>query len=354
MKSLTMIAIDAVTALILLAGLTPIEAACGGNPLIVTRIGPGTDASFIWSVGQWDGSNDYPGYYPRYPPFSYSVTPISPMAEATFWALGAGDPVLGPGHDAGEWTFPAYSWIYYNQTYYGYGHYAAELFAGWGAHSIIDGCIQDDPPGTCTCVLITDEDGAEGYFAIASNASDSITWFTELVQPGTDPAGNFNPIVLRQIPKPIITNSSRNVPQAGVDLTITVPVQLGPAGGIYQSGGSCACGPTGFQIVHQVLGPGAPPPSSRQASAWTPMTLVGGGTQGFTPMGDSVMVESICGVGDLDTYIATQLQFESGFVSPIVSENGSRISCGTTFAEPGGPRFRPGDQRPMRERRRSR
>jgi hypothetical protein len=90
MRSSRRIAITAVAALIMITSLTPIEAACGSNPLIRTRTGPGTEASFIL------GSSWAHSYYAGYPAFG-SMPPISPNADATFWALGTGDPAIGPG-----------------------------------------------------------------------------------------------------------------------------------------------------------------------------------------------------------------------------------------------------------------
>jgi hypothetical protein len=351
MRILNKIAIAAVVVLVLVA-LTPVEAACGGNPLLKTRTGAYTSASFIWSAGQWDGSSYYPYYYTGYPPNNYGgVPPLTANAQATFWALGTGNPATGPGDDAGVYTFPANPWIYYYSNTYGL-NFAAEIFTGWGQGGI-DGCVQNNPVDSCTCLLITDDDGTSGYFALLSAEGDETTWNFDLVQPGNDGAGNFNPIILQRIPQPLIINSIHNLGQGDVELTVSMPLPSGPADGIYQSGGSCACGPTGYKIMQQVVDHGAPPPSSRQSSAWTPMTLAGGGPQGFTPMGDAVTVGAVCGVGEFDTYIATLLQFDSGFVSPIVSNDSTRISC-STLAEPDRPRFRPGAQRPKRERQRSR
>jgi len=178
---------------LVLTALTPVQAVCGGNPQILTRSGAGTSASFVFG-STWANS-----YYAGYAPFGTTgAAPISANAEATFWALGTGNPIAGPGDDAGLYTFPTYSWMFYNATYYGNQWYGAEINSGWGLHSAIDGCITNAGALACTCVLITDDDGTTGYFAIASNAGVINTWDAFLTQPGTDPAGNFNPI--RRLP----------------------------------------------------------------------------------------------------------------------------------------------------------
>jgi hypothetical protein len=322
--------------LILAAALIPAEAACGGNPLIATRSGPGTSASFIWTDG-WDV-----GYFAGYPPYSASgIVPFSANATATFWALGAGNPTVGVGIDAGTWTQPPAAWMYYNNTYFG-GWYAAEIFAGWGRDAGIDGCIQDFPAGICDCVLMTDQDGSTGYFAMLSKETDAL-WNAFLTQPGNDGAGNFAPIIMMPIPAPFVTNSVA----VGADLQITSTVAM-PTDGIYQSGGACACGPTGFKVM---IATGAAAPASRDVAAWTEATLVGGGLQDWNAMGASVAVQTpLCeGTGD-GVWLTTLLQFDSGFVSPVVSGDSTQISCDPTLADPVDvkPRFRRGTQVPVR------
>jgi hypothetical protein len=279
------------------------------------------------------------------PPFDYyaGIPPVSPNVQATFWALGTGNPIVGPGADAGSYTVPAFPWLYF---YAGYSNFAAQINSGWGLSSFIDGCIQDNGPLACTCVLITDHDGADSYFALVSNAGAPGTWDTILTQPGNDAAGNAGPIILRPIPAPTILNAARKTASFDLDLTVTVPM---PAAGIYQSGGSCECGPVGYKVKQQIVLRGSPPPTTRDAG-WTDMTLVGGGAQPLlgTAMGSPVALESLCGATDQDVYIAAELIFDSGFVAPVVSKNATRIECGPNIAEPERPRFRPGSQQPPR------
>ena len=210
----------------------------------------------------------------------------------------------------------------------------------------IDGCIQLNPPGTCTCVLIEDNDGVNGYFAIVSNATDPI-YTTDLDQPANDGSGNLGPIRLAPIPPPTILASARKLGGFDLDITATIPPLTTPTDGVHQSGGSCACGPIGFKVMQAIVLRGAPAPTDRWAS-WAPMNLVGGGAQGWTAMGTPLPVESLCGSTDQDVYITSQLQFDSGFTTSIVSGNSTRIECGPNVADPDPikPRFRPADIRP--------
>jgi hypothetical protein len=364
--------------LFLAAAMAPAQAACAGNPLIKTAFGPIPQASFIWSQGQWASA---PSYLTSYAPFKYAVPPypapprpLSANTEATFWALGTGNPAVGPGDDAGGYThsglpdfvYPAggTSWLYLNYSYAGSGYYyyfAGEIFTGWGASAAIDGCVQNNAPGTCTCLLITDHDPTDSYFAILSDNADINTWNTELSQPGSDGAGNFGEIILRPVPDPSILNTVRRTPSLDLDITVSV---ANPTSAIYggRDGAGCACGPIGYKVLENIVLRGSPPPTNRDivTGGWVESTLGGASTgtaqpANGTPMGTSVLVESICGSTDHDVYIATQLIFDSGFTTPVVSGNGTRIECGPNIAEPVKPRFRPGDVRPpARQPRRSR
>jgi hypothetical protein len=346
MRILNRFALAAVAVLVLAAALTPAQAACGGNPVIQTFTGPyGT--SFIWVGGVFN-----PGYYPYYPPFgNYYTKPWTPAFEATFWALGTGNPAIGPGDDAGSFTVPPAAWAYYNPTYYGAYYYAGSIFSGWGLSAAIDGCIQNNPPLSCTCVLLTDEDGVTGYYAALGNNASSGLWWTQLDQPGNDGALNAGPLILDLIPRPIILNTVRR--GTTLDLDITATVNVNPAADFTL--GPCACGPVGFKLVETVQARGTAPPATRQAVSWTPMNLTGGGAQPVTAMGSPVTVESLCGATNTDVYVAAELHFDSGFTAPVVSGNSTRIECGPQIAEPEEPqRFRPGSQqgprRPTRQR----
>jgi hypothetical protein len=370
MRTLTKIAFAAVAALALAAMLMPAEAACGGNPLIKTRVGASQTAnaaSFVFNPATFAASYFYSPTYGVFPPFARYATPWSANATAMFWAVGTGDPLLGPGDDSGTFNFPTYPWMYYAPTYYNptyYGNYAGEIFLGWGNSEAIDGCLQTNEVGNCTCLLIEDNDGATGYFAMASAYASPPAWNSDLIQPGNDPAGNFAGITLAPIPPPTILGAARKASSLDLNITVTVPTLTTPAQGVHHSQGSsaCACGPTGYKVMQAIVLRGAPAPTTRDVTAWSPMTLVAdldsdgfGDTQPFTSLGTSVAVESLCGSADQDVLITTQLEFDSGFTSSIVSGDATRIECGPNIAEPVRPRVRPGDIRPpARQPRRSR
>jgi hypothetical protein len=64
------------------------------------------------------------------------------------------------------------------------------------------------------------------------------------------------------------------------------------------------------------------------------LNLVGGGAQPETPVGSPVTVEALCGATNVDVYLATQLTFDSGFTTDVVSANSTRIECGPNVANP--------------------
>jgi hypothetical protein len=313
--------------LLLVAAQTPLEARCQGNPLIETRIGQqftAQTASFIWTQDQF--APQYLAYPPLvFPPWS-DTTPFTPAFEATFWALGT-----GLWDNAGGYTVPPYQWVDYNPTYYGAGFYAAELFTGWGASSSISGCIQNNPPGTCTCVLLTDQDGTNGYFAMVSSPVEVGIWHAHLNQPGADPAGNFLPIILKPIQAPAIVDAVSE--PAGSDMQVTAsldPVTMG----IYNASGLCEdCGPSGYKVKAQILPNGSAPPQDRSTELWTELALAGGGTQSVTPLGSTVTVEITACPPDSYVWLATELHFDSDFASPVVSENSSLLECSSSIHE---------------------
>jgi hypothetical protein len=335
------VAIAAAAVLFLAVALQPAEAACGSIGILGTRAATGP--SFIWTEGQFT-----PGYYPGYPPFDPAVTaPVTPAFDGIFWALGTGDPVSGPGDDSDTWTASAAGWFYFNPSYFG-GAYAGEVFTGWGASAEIDGCILLNPTG-CTCMLLTDEDGVNGYMALLAAERDAggSTFFD---QPGLDGAGNASPIVLQAIPAPTITNTIRR-PSLDLDITVTVPPVVA---GLYQKA-PCDCTEgLAYKVLAVQQTRGLAPPSTRDAAAWVELDLPGTLPQGATPVGTAVTVESLCGATNTDVYVATQLVFDTvsggGFPATVVSANSTRIECGPQIAEPEPlrPKVRPDAPRNIR------
>jgi hypothetical protein len=347
MRRVNRIAIAAIATLLIAALGPAAQAACGGTPLLTTHDGR---ASYIWTQDVF-----VPQYYGAgYPPLMYPGNPpVTSDFSGVFWALGTGDPTLGLGDDNG--THGSADWFYYN-SYPVYSIYhAGQIFTNWG-ESTIDGCILNAGATNgldgdeCTCILLSDQDGADGYFAIASAMVDG-GGHTYFDMPGSDGNGNAGPIILVPIPRPFITLADTNFATRDVDLTVTIAPF---AGGVYDRDG-CACGPEGFKVYQMLIPRGDPPPDDRDTAQWTEMALAGGGAQPVTPFGSSVTVASTCGFANHDVYLAAQLVFDSGFGSAVVSRNSIRVECGPTFAEPLEPVSRRDfPRRPTRSRDRSR
>lgn len=347
MPILKRIVISAIVVLLIAALSSTAMAACSGNQIIASKNGR---SSYIWTEDIF-----VPAYYGAgYPPMMiYGVPPVTSEFSGMFWAMGTGDPALYLGDDNG--TFTSDNWFYYySNSMYGIYH-AGYVATNWGEGGI-DGCILNAGATSgldgdeCTCILFSDQDGTDGYFAIASAMVDGLghSWFD---MPGADGNGNGGPIILVSIPRPFITLADTNFATRDIDLTVT----MAPfAGGVYDRDG-CDCGPDGFKIVQRVIPRGDPEPDDRNAALWDEPTLAGGGAQPVTPFGSSVTVASTCGFANHDVYLAAQLFFDSGFGSAVVSRNSVRIECGPTLAEPLEPVTRQEfPRRPTRSRERPR
>lgn len=349
MKVLNKIAIVAVSALFLAAILSPAQASCGAPSQIATITVDGT--SFVWNAGVFT-----PNYYygaPGYAPGMYAPgnPPVTAAFTGVFWSVGNGDPAIGSGDDNGLFTIDRYFSYYGNP---GLDYYEAGSFATtWAADSIIDGCISNAgaPGTTCTCVLLTDQDGATGYYAMAANRTD-ILEDTLLNMPGTDGNGNPGAIMLQAIPRPAIVGSAYDPGTGNVTLQVNV---TGNPGDYNKDPGFCACGPVGFKVVQQVLPTGSAPPADRDAGLWVDATLVGGGVQDVNPLGATIELQTDC-AGDQDVYFATQFYYDSGFVTNVVSSNSTQVECGPNLADPQAvrPRAVPDGPRELRAPRRSR
>ncbi len=274
--------------------------------------------SFIWTSTVFE-----PFYFPSYAPLDYQP-PITSQLEASFWIAGQGDPAIGVGQDNGsrDLTDPATGDLAFGTDPFPV-YFAAELNSDW-SFAGVDGCPQ---PGGCTCLLLSDVDGQQrhGLFALVGAANDPVAGtFFNLA--GADPLGNGLPIVLQQVPRPVVTDAQR--PQADtVEITVTVPSR---SSGVYESSSAadCPCGPTEFLVRRQVLPRDAAPPTGRTVASWPVAALVGGGAQTPTAVGDSVTVEAACPGGDSDVYLVTELFFDSGFSTTFVSGNSIPVECG--------------------------
>jgi hypothetical protein len=321
----------------------PAVADCGANPGVIVTTGteghsqiftqkffetPYEDATYIGFAYGGYGATAYCGA-------GGGCTPVSPAAKVSFWSQGLGDTTLAVGIDNGAFDAIAFGDLYF-YSYPDTGYYAgARMLTGWRPGT--DGCIGAN---NCLCLLLTDQDGDDSFWAITGNRSSS-TFTTAINRGGTDGSGYYNePIMLVRAAKPGIVGSTRV--GTDVDLSVTVPPSTA---GVYMQDG-CNCGPVGFKVLQQIVPRGNMPPSDRSLG-WVEAPLSGGGLQAVTPLGGTVSVRSTCGVADADVYLATKLYFDSGFSTAVVSGNSSRVECGTTLADPDDdPRVRPADIKP--------
>ncbi len=298
----------------------PAAAGCASAALSSAN---GTDPayrSFIWTANVFQ-----PFYFPSYAPLDYQPPFNTSEVRASFWIAGAGDPYLGYGIDSGSRDLFAMGDLAFGTDPFPVW-FAAELNTDWSLPGV-DNCDLL-PLGGCTCLLLSDVDsqGIHGLFALVSAVNDPAAGtFFNLA--GSDPLGNAQPIVLQELPRPVVTDVARPLPNS-VEITVTVPTR---SAGVYESadGTGCFCGPTDFRVGYQVLPRGSVPPMGARSPADWPLAAVpGGGAQADTPTDGSVTLKVDCPAGDSDVYLVTELTFESGFTSPFVSGNSIRIECG--------------------------
>jgi hypothetical protein len=338
MKTMTKVLTAAAVLVVALSLSAPVGAACGAPALITTITASGS--TFVFNP---TFASHYSFFYGPYGPAVYSYdganpapTPLSAAASISFWAVGTGDPAFGVGNDNGPYDMVENGGFYfggytYSATIPGGYLQAGRLAGTWenptAAGEATDGCVGGN---NCMCVLISDQDGTEGFYAIAGALSDA-TFSTSINLGGSDGNGNNLPIALVNIAAPSITDSVRDQGSFDVNLGISAAA---PAGGNYVQNG-CACGPSGFQVLQMIVPRGNMPPSDRDIGAWTVPTLGDGVTpQPVTAFGGTVTVRSSCGTSDTDVYLSTGLVFDSSFGTAVVSGNSSRVECGPNVANP--------------------
>jgi hypothetical protein len=343
MRILKTFALAALIALVATAALTPVEAACGGPRVITTKTT--AQASWVWNPGAFGT----PACAVGKPPYGYNATPVSPEFEGMCWALGTGNPVVGLGDDVGTfvadgsnttWTY----WTYYppGSAYPGLS-YAAILAIDWAASPTIDGC---GPTLTCQCVLLSDQAGGTGYFALLTGQS-SLAGDVDLTQPGTGCGENWfglptaGDINLAPVPAPEIVRYDMDLDTHNLTFTVNATA---PVDGVYIKDG-CNCGPTGWVLYEQVLPRGSAAPADRDATAnWTAVSAV-------TEFGLPAVYESACGAAENDVYLAVGLAFADGFPGPtyklMLSANQGPYECGPSIAEP--KTLQPKERRQLRE-----
>jgi hypothetical protein len=341
-----------VTALVIAATFAPgtVDAGCPGSQLL--------DATFQYLVSNpnWGGNSGGDGRCGQNGCYdTVSGPPVSSTMRGVFWALGSGDPAIGVGNDSGIFSggFTASDfWLKQISATFAAGlyHYPAWISLKINENFVVgapvtwsapdaDGCGPGGTPPaiSCTCFMLSDEYQGAGYFMTMSAQSDVL--------------GNtqFNPgtaFHLAEIPKPVITASSRDVATADVTLTVTQPA---PVGGTYPADGCGNC-LGGFRVYGQIVPRGAPAPTAR-STGWTVLPNGAGGAQGTTAFGGSVAVRANCDPAIAqDLYLAIAIVGEgtTPFITSHVSRNSTMVQCGANLADPQGNR--PSDPRPDRGR----
>jgi len=352
MKTITKVLTGVAALVIALSLSAPVDASCL-TTAIITTIDPG-GTSFVFTPTFAEHPNFTYGYYGpanfSFDPLNPAVPPLGPGANITFWRLGTGDPVGGSGDDNGVYDMIATGGFFFTGYGPGVGTYltggylrGGQINGSWLPGGI-DGCVGT---ASCMCMLITDQDGPRGFWATAGGMSDANV-NTSMNRGGTDGNGNNLPIILVDIAAPSINGSRRLPGTFDVDLDISVGA---PTAGNYAVDG-CACGPTGFRVLQQIVMRGAMPPSDRSVGWAEPLTDLGA-AQTDTALGGQVTVRSLCGSSNTDVYLTTQLVFDSGFQTSVVSGNSTRVECGPTLADPNDrpTNTRPGNDRPRPRKR---
>jgi hypothetical protein len=285
MKGILKLAGIAAACVVASAVLMPAQAFCSGNFLLTQNGSDGT--------------------------YTYVVTPGQGVFEGNFWALNNGIPGAGTGHDSG--ALPPAGWMVF-----GAGPGGWYIAGDWGTPGV-DGCVNEPPvvqPGeTVATFHDTSADGLQGYYAVAC-VEENITANYNF----NDELGGVD-IVLAPIPRPVIVTASSGAGTATVTLNIEA---VGP--GVYRDAGECTTDQlvTSYQIFSRTAGSDA---NSRNPGGWTPLSAV-------TPVGQNTASHGItCNPGEV-VFLATQLTYDSGFVSPILSASKTGLSCSSTVADP--------------------
>lgn len=221
----------------------------------------------------------------------------------SFWSLGYGNPVHGPGDDNGSWP-AAEEWLR--------GYPQGSWLAGDWSSSLIDGCIAGRiTPGETSEIMVaglsdTDIFQEQGFFVAAAVAR----------RPAAYPEFDFavdiqQDLVLSQIPLPGFSVSS-----TGVMFGALSPGTV--AAGFYTDGAASQ----GQVIVgYRVYWRAGSPPSDRRRSAWQPYSPL-------VPFGQSWSTSTCFCCGPSFTYsFAVALVFADGFETDHVSRQRTVNPC---------------------------
>ena len=333
----------------------PAMAECTGNPGTISTIALVSDItqqSQVLTTAHQSDPNTYP-----YPGFgiinlAYTSAPLN-NPGGSFWVMGGGDTATGSGVDNGALDVGAgvtYGFSGFNFSY------AASFASSFGAGTGTDLCPAG---GDCLCVLLTDHDAADSYAAlVGAQVQSTLTTTLNAPAPDSVASGGYGePIILRPLPRPSIMGTEKPffdaVTMTGddtvVDLTVTMNLGMGPAGGMYMRDG-CNCGPVGYRILSQIIADSRETTDAPQdrTGGWTLAPLATGGQQMITAAGMPVTVRADC-TGEDSVYLTAEVFFDSDFGTSVVSTNSLQVYCGTN-ATLANPDDKPVDLRPTLER----
>ncbi len=273
----------------------------------------GTSDSRLYTPGLCDGG----------PPCGSDIgTSISSSFRGSFWRMGYGGPAPGTGLDNGSW--PALEpdnqgWVKFDPGEPAY------LDGDWAFDRRTDGCLGDAPGTKCLAIVLGDQQSATGYFAVLTDEAGLNGEF-RFDEPGSAP------IRLEMMQRPFIGGTAK--PNAYTVVVNTSPYNVPPAA-LHLDSPTCSTGAVvGYKIYHQKLARDAPAPVDRTRDDGNPATgwelAPGGSGPGGAPLplGSPAQVSFTCHTVK-DVYLAASFVFDSGFETPHVSRNSSRIFCGT-------------------------
>lgn len=237
--------------------------------------------------------------------------------EGTFWAMGAGHPSIRQGVDSGAFAAMGPDrdgWVTHRVGSPAFFH------TNWAAGKTIDGCVDsEDIQTACTAVLLTDQHGGRGYFALltASPARGNYSF----AQPGD------GPITLAPVPVPQLVDTA--VTSSDVRATVSIDSD---AAGLYLDASCPLDIVRGYRVYAQIVERDADAPTDRgrpRSDSGGDWVLADGGQSAggeALSFETNAQVRVACKSTD-DVYLATSLVFDSGFETRHVSANSVRIRC---------------------------
>ncbi len=314
--------LSAAAAVALAVPFAPARAGCPGNALLDAT------QSYLVSNPEWGGAggDGSCGSYGCYA--SQSDAPIGPTIRGVFWRFGTGNPIVGQGDDSGAFRgglAPGDFWIKQVSQSFDPGglyHYVARISLKSGPNAepgppvtwsdpLVDGC-GPTVPGVCTCMLLSDQWGGVGYFAMLGATSS--TNLHTFLDPGPT-------VRLAPIPVPQVTVESGD--EAQQQMTISVDVDR-PLDGRFEKV-ECPC-TFGYRIFAARVPRGAPPPTDRGAG-WTVLSAPSGQPQHITSFDVTSTLVVDCSDPVLtDVYLAASLGGSDAFETAHVSDQ-IRLDC---------------------------